>query len=137
MTAFLLDTSVLAELTKRRPDENVMGWLNSNYPRTWLSAITLGELIEAAYRLGQTDKEHGNALLGWIEELRYQYRNKTLAVDDAVSVRWAYLRHARKLPPLHGLIAATAEEHGLTLATRDVHFFEGTGIHVVNPFELQ
>jgi predicted nucleic acid-binding protein len=54
--------------------------------------------------------------------------------------RWAKLvveltRRGRSLPLLDSMIAATALEHGLTVATRNVRDFEETGVRVVDPFE--
>ncbi len=59
--------------------------------------------------------------------------------DAAVSRRWARLvvdlkRKGRALPLLDGMIAATALEHGLTVATRNVRDFEQSGVKVVDPF---
>jgi len=59
--------------------------------------------------------------------------------DAAVSRQWARLvvalkKKGKPVPVLDGMIAATALEHGLTVATRNVSDFKQTGVKVVDPF---
>jgi toxin FitB len=48
---------------------------------------------------------------------------------------WGRLDAEHQLPPVDGLIAATALVHGKTVVTRDVRDFERTGVATLNPFE--
>ena len=70
----------------------------------------------------------------WIRDLQREYRGRILAVDEEVVIRWASLGAERTLPVLDGLIAATALEHGLTVATRNERDYADTGVAVFNPF---
>ena len=77
------------------------------------------------------------SLLDWLElELPAFYRNRLLAIDEAVADQWGRLfaTAGRPLPVIDGLLAATALVHRLTIVTRNVKDFEGLGVQVLNPW---
>ena len=76
----------------------------------------------------------------WQKEVVASFEKRLLPVTKAIADRWAALsaQAQRKRTPLSnidGLIAATALEHGLTLATRNVKDFAGLGVTIFNPWE--
>jgi predicted nucleic acid-binding protein len=71
----------------------------------------------------------------WLEKLHSDYANCTIAITAEISERWGELSSRRSLPVIDSLIAATALEFGLTLATRNTKDFDGLGIPMVNPFQ--
>jgi predicted nucleic acid-binding protein len=132
---YLVDANVLSEPTRPSPDAKVVDWLSANERTLVVDSIVLGELY-----LGVLSHPAGRRRTGleqWFEAL-----SRTLVYlpwDAAVSRRWAKLVVALKrtgtpVPLLDGMIAATALEHGLTVATRNVSDFKPTGVKVVNPF---
>lgn len=135
----LLDTCVISELARPTPDPAVLAWIAAaNDEDLRLSVITLGEI-----RLGAELLEAGSRkarIEAWLEELQTTFADRILPVDDAVALRWGTIcaaarRAGRTRPPIDSLLAATALRHRLTLATRNVGDFAGTGVPVVNPWE--
>ncbi len=132
---YLVDANVLSEPTKRAPSPKVIEWLRSCEGNIAVDAVILGELYIGV--LGYPAGRKRTALERWFESVIGML--ECLPWDAAVSRRWARLvvelkRHGRSLPLLDSMIAATALEHGLTVATRNVRDFEQTGVRAVDPF---
>jgi len=132
---YLVDANVLSEATKPAPDPRVIAWLRAHEGNVVLDAVVLGELYAGILRRPAGRKRA--ALERWFETVIAAL--DCLPWDGAVSRRWARLvveltRRGRSLPLLDSMIAATALEHGLTVATRNVRDFEETGVRVVDPF---
>lgn len=132
---YLADANVLSEPTKPAPDPRVVDWLRAHQAHVAVDAIILGELYAGILRRPAGRKRA--ALERWFESVIGAL--DCLPWDGAVSRRWARLvvqlrRQGRSLPLLDSMIAATALEHGLTVATRNVRDFEQTGVRVVDPF---
>jgi toxin FitB len=132
---YLVDANVLSEPTKPMPNKKVVEWLRANERDLVVDPVILGELCLGVLSLSAGRKRA--RLEQWFETVV-----RTIACfpwDAAVSRRWARLvvelkRNGRALPLLDGMVAATALEHGLTLATRNVSDFEQSGVKVVDPF---
>lgn len=132
---FLVDANVLSEPTKPAPNSRVVQWLSANERNLVVDSIVLGELNVGVLALPagrkRTQLEH------WFDVLVQTI--DCLPWDAAVSRRWARLivelrRKGRTLPVLDSMIAATALHHDLTVATRNMHDFQKTGVKVVDPF---
>ena len=140
MSGFLVDTNVFSELTKSQANPRVEEWVAAPGGPLYLSVVTLGEL-----RKGITLLPLGHArrvrLERWFkEDLLALCSGGILPLTGPIAERWGVLEAERQLRgrPLSstdGQIAATALEHGLTLATRNVSDFEGLGLTVVNPWD--
>ena len=59
---------------------------------------------------------------------------RILPVDQAIALEWGRVTAPRTVPPIDGLLAATARVHGLTLVTRNVKDFADLGVSYLNPF---
>jgi hypothetical protein len=132
---YLVDANVLSEPTKPSPSAKVVGWLRANERNLIVDSIVLGELYIGV--LGVPAGRKRAQLEQWFEALVRTI--DCLPWDTAVSRRWARLvvdlkRKGRTLPLLDGMIAATALQHGLTVATRNVGDFKRAGVKVVDPF---
>ena len=136
--AFLLDTNVVSELARPRPDENAMAWLRERAASDlYLCAPTFGELIRGAEKIADTAK--GRRLVHWIEELGDQFAGRILTFDLRAARHWGSLmgtndRSGRTLPAADAQIAAIAAVHGLTLVTRNVRDFERMTDAILDPF---
>lgn len=132
---YLVDANVLSEPAKPAPDAKVVGWLSAHEGDFVVDAIVLGELCLGVLALPAGRKR--TELEAWFNTVAQ--RIECLAWDDAVSRRWARLvselrRKGQAMPVLDGMIAATALEHGLTVATRNVRDFQKAGVKVLDPF---
>jgi len=137
---FLLDTCVISELVRPRPDEKVVRWVDSvDERKLFLSALTLGELEKGIAKL--TDSPRKTELRGWLEhDLAERFSGRILPIDTEVAVVWGKTqgeaeRAGMKLPVIDSLLAATAKVHRLTLATRNVADFDRCDATVFNPWE--
>ena len=136
---FMLDTCVISELVKPRPDENVVRWIDSvDERRLFLSVLTLGELEKGITKLQASQRK--DDLREWLQhDLTARFEGRILPVDFAVAVAWGTLqseaeRSGKKLPVIDSLLAATAEIHQLTIATRNVADFERCSDAIFNPW---
>jgi toxin FitB len=137
---YLLDTNVISELRKPRRSPNVMAWI-ARVPAgdLHLSAITLGEIAKGIAKQrrirGPSARSHTDALQAWLERTLTEYSERIIPVDVGIATRWGRLCDAHPQLETDMLLAATALDRGLTVATRNVHHFTPTGVPVVNPFE--
>lgn len=137
---FLLDTCVISELVKPRPDEKVVRWVDSVDERSlFLSVLTLGELEKGISKLPESPRK--TSLKEWLEQdMAERFAGRILPVDAAVAMAWGKIQGegekvGTKLPVIDSLLAATAEIHRLTLATRNVTDFNRCGATVFNPWD--
>jgi len=135
----LLDTNVLSEVTKPRPEALVLEWLDGlDEDRAFISVVSIAEI-----RRGVTLMDNGrkrDALAEWLaEDLPRRFESRVIGVDEPVALAWGDLmgfakRSGRGMSSMDGLIAATAIAHGLTLATRNIKDFDGFGITLLDPW---
>ena len=134
----LLDTCVLSELSKPRHDARVHALLlRLQASRTFVSAITLGELTFGVARLRKSKRR--TQLESWLARMEERFAGHVLAVDAEVGRLWGERlaearRGGRSVAPADGLIAATAIRHGLTVLTRDTTPFAALGAAVADPW---
>ena len=136
---FLLDTNVVSEWVKPRPNANVVRWLaETDEDRVFLSVITFAEI-----RLGVEEMVAGwrrDGLTRWLQvELPARFEGRILGVDLAVAEGWGDLmargsKIGLNLSVMDAFFAATAGAHGLTLVTRNTKHFGRLGASLINPW---
>lgn len=133
---FLLDTNVISELRKPRPDPNVLSW-TSALPAgsAYLSVITVGEIARGIAQRRRDNPPHADALEAWLDRLLSEYGDRVLPIDASIAKRWGLLVAAQPQFAVDMLLAATALNHGLTVATRNEDHIRPSGVAVVNPFK--
>ncbi|WP_294133541.1 type II toxin-antitoxin system VapC family toxin [Sphingobium sp.] len=136
---FLIDTNVISESRKMRSGRaapQVVAWLKATDPSTtFVSAMTLFELELGVVRIERRDTAQGTSLRRWLDQIvKPGFAGRVLAMDGAVAVACAGLHVPDPVSERDGWIAATALVHGLTVVTRNVRDFEGTGVGVVDPW---
>jgi toxin FitB len=132
---YLLDTNVVSEIHKRRPDRSVLDWLAETSPyERHLSVLTLGELRRWAERRRHRDEVAGAAFERWLGELVVSYGRRIVPITSQIADRWGYLGVPNPVAVVDGLLAATALVHDWTLVTRNTADVEGTGVRTLNPF---
>ena len=133
---YLVDANVLSEPTKPAPSSKVIDWLSANQRELVVDSIILGELCIGILALPRGRKR--TQLEQWFETLVQTI--DCLPWDAAISRRWAKLvvhlkQKGATMPLLDGMIAATALQHDLTIATRNTRDFKKAGVKALNPFE--
>jgi predicted nucleic acid-binding protein len=129
---YLCDTNVLSEAMKRQPDPQVIQWL-SEQELVYVSVITVEEIYcGLAYKEALKQRE-------WFDKF-LRFGSEVLPVTSAIAKRSGEQRgNFRKKGVIRTqadlLIAATAYEHNLTLATRNIRDFDECDIQLFNPFE--
>jgi predicted nucleic acid-binding protein len=134
--SFLLDTNIVSELIRPRPNVNVIGWLQ-RVPSTdlFLSVITVGEIRKGIELKRKTGAADAARLEAWLQALSLHYRSRLLVFDEPVADQWGRLMAAHpSLPVEDGQLAATALHHGLTLVTRNLRHLAPTGVPHLDPF---
>jgi predicted nucleic acid-binding protein len=139
VTGFLLDTNVPSELTRPQADPHVEDWLNAvDDEQLFLSVVALGEMLKGLTILPASKRRRELQL--WIDEtLRPWFDGRILPVTERIAERWGVLAgecqlKGRGLSMADGLIVATALEHDLTVATRNVRDFADLGVSVFDPW---
>lgn len=137
--SFLLDTNVVSEWVRPRPDSGVVDWLaDVDEDRVFVSVVTLAELRHGVERLA--DGARRRRLDAWLtDELPMRFEGRVLPIDAAIADAWGRLvarseASARPIGVADAFIAATVQVHGLTLVTRNAADFERTLPTVLNPW---
>jgi toxin FitB len=133
---YLLDTNVVSELRRPRPQRAVVAWLESvEEAKLFLSAVTLGKIQAGIELTREQDVGKAAEIEAWLELVAAAYN--VLPMDGAVFRDWARLMHGRSDTLYEdAMIAATARVNGLTVVTRNVADFEALGVEVFNPFDI-
>ena len=131
---WVIDTDVVSETAKQRPDPNVMSWL-AGLAVVSLSSVTVYELARGVARLARGRRRQ--FLEAWLAALLEGADVLPFAREEAlVGARIeAEARRQRRSVDAHDLfILATARARGLTVATRNLDHFVDFGVPVFNPF---
>jgi predicted nucleic acid-binding protein len=139
VSGFLLDTNVISELIKPKPDPRIVSWTEATDESLLnLSVLTLGEIRKGIDSLPHRSRRV--VLESWLSyDLVVRFAGRILGIDQAVADRWgriAAIAHAAKQPLLviDGLLAATALQHNLTFVTRNAKDVAITGVPLFNPW---
>ncbi|MBI2717748.1 MAG: type II toxin-antitoxin system VapC family toxin [Rhizobiales bacterium] len=139
MSRWLLDTNVVSELRKKRPDAKVVQWMRAaGSENIFLSTIAFAEI---RYGIAlQTDPDARSQLETWLEtSVRSVFSGRILGVDEGVLFEWRLLggalaRQKRTVPEPDLLLAALARHNRMQIASRDIKHLEVTGVPVLNPW---
>ena len=131
----LLDTMVLSELRKARPNAGAVTYLRSQAPDTvFLSAMTIGEIEAGIEKQRSVVPEFAEELPHWLAQIELQFAQFILPVTPAIAKLWGRLCVQTGNKGIDNLIAATALVHNLLVVTRNVKDFEVVGVRVFDPF---
>jgi predicted nucleic acid-binding protein len=132
---FLLDTNVVSELRKVRPDPQVLAWFDTvSSAETFISVLTIGEIRTGIDRLRRKDAAQAAALENWLAGLRTTYTDRIVDVDARIAEEWGRHNVPDPLPVIDGLLAATASCRGWTLVTRNTADLARRHVLLLNPF---
>jgi toxin FitB len=139
---WLLDTNVVSELRRPRPDANVVSFVKAQpLERLFISVVTLAEIRFGIDRLA--DSAVRASFSEWLtNQVRPMFDQRVLPISEDVLLRWrlavAEGRSAGVTYPQPDLfIAASALHYGMTVVTRDTAGFARTGVSLFDPWQNQ
>lgn len=131
----LLDTVVLSELRKARPNTGVVTYLkNQAADGIFISVLTIGEIEAGIERQRKQNGAFATELEQWLMVMELQFSHCILPVTPAIAKLWGRLCVQTGNKGIDNLIAATALCHNLTVVTRNLKHFKPTGVRAVDPF---
>ncbi|MEA2943912.1 MAG: toxin FitB [Bradyrhizobium sp.] len=139
MTGWLLDTNILSELRRPRPERKVLAFVaDQPLERLYVSSATLAEIRFGIELVGDAGRRA--ALNDWLaHKVRPMFEQRVLAITEDIMFKWRLLvedgrkaGHTFSQPDL--IIAATALHHGLTVVSRDVRDYRKARASVLNPW---
>lgn len=132
---FLLDTNVLSETRKKKPDPGVVDFLESaGDNELYLSVLTLGEFRKGVLAKRREDKDAGARLSVWVDGLEESFADRILKINLTIARLWGDWSSERPRPVIDTLLAATASVHGLALVTRNVRHVADLQVKILNPW---
>ena len=139
MTGWLLDTNILAELRRPKPEPKVIAFVAAQpLDLLYVSSVTFAEIRFGIELVG--DASRRAELNDWLaHKVRPMFEQRVLAVSEDIMFKWRLLvedgrkaGHTFSQPDL--IIAATALQHGLTVVSRDTSDYELARAPVVDPW---
>jgi predicted nucleic acid-binding protein len=140
--AWLLDTNILSELRRLKPEPKVLGFIaQHSLDDLYISVVSLAEL-RFGIELLADESDRRNELNNWLTHyVRPMFHERILPITEDVMLQWRILvEHGRKAGYTYSqpdlIIAATGLHYGLTIVTRNRTDFDKAGVPVVNPWEI-
>jgi toxin FitB len=139
LTGWLLDTNILSELRRSKPERKVLAFVTAQpLELLHVSAVTFAEIRFGIERV--TDAGRRAELNDWLaHRVRPMFEQRVLAITEDIMFKWRLLiddgrkaGHTFSQPDL--IIAATALHHGLTVVSRDVRDYQKARAPVLNPW---
>ena len=140
MSGWLLDTNVLSELRRPKPERTVVAFVAAQpLDELFVSSVTFAEFRFGIELVGSPARRA--ELNDWLtHKMRPMFEQRVLAITEDVMFKWRLLLdegrkagHTFSQPDL--IIAATALHHGLSVVSRDIDEYERAGVRVLNPWE--
>lgn len=136
---YLLDTNVLSEFSRPRPDPHVIGWVLRQSPGDLaVSSISVGEIQKGILLLPPGKKRE--TLTRWLDEwLIESFLERSIPVDISIAREWGRslaesIRAGRALSFADAVLLATARMRQLVVVTRNERDFRGHGVDILNPW---
>lgn len=138
----VLDTNVLAELMRRRPEPQVMAWVAARPPTAlFTTSVTQAEVLYGVALLPdgkrRTDLERAARQMFSEDFAERVLPCNAAAAEEFAAIAAARRRGGRPIAQLDAQIAAVARSRGAGVATRNLHDFEHCGVELYNPWELR
>ena len=136
--SFLLDTDILSAIRRKQRDQNLEKWLLSiNSLDVYISVVTIGEVELGITQQRRNNPEFAEDLQRWLDTILQRYQQRILPLSISIAQRWGRLSAELGQNSADLMIAATALEHNLIVATRNTRHFEPTQVGLINPYLYQ
>lgn len=139
---YLLDTCIISELVKPKPEKLVSTWLASqDEDALFLSVLTLGEIQKGISRLESSSRK--TTLQQWLDnDLCLRFNDRILPINNKVALTWGIIqgraeRSGMPIATIDGLLGATAIAFNLIIVTRNEADFMTTGSGIFNPWRSE
>ena len=136
---YLLDTCVICEIIKPKPDGKVISWLQrQNEDDLFLSVLTFGEIEKGIEKA--TDDVRKKRLQLWVaEDLKKRFEGRIISIGLDVAVKWGEIQGAAELsgkpmPSIDGLIAISGLVHNCVVVTRNTSDMAQSNAELFNPW---
>jgi toxin FitB len=135
--AWLIDTDVLSERTRKTPNQDVLSWLEQNAADIYTSTHVIGELQAGISAL--SDGANKRSLQLWLNRLIEAMEGRILSFNTSVATVWGrqeseFAAKGCPMPMPDSFIAATARRHNLTIVTRNTADYKRPGLKTFNPY---
>lgn len=134
---FLLDTNIISESIKPKPNPGVLKFLNEVPVNSlYLSVLTIGEIRKGIEKLKANPQKLQSLQLWLDKDLLHFFAGRVMNINVEIADKWGFLLGNIKdpVPAIDSLIAATAMCNNLTLVTRNTADFTRFSIETINPF---
>ena len=138
--AWLLDTNILSELRRLKPEQKVVAFVaNCPLDQLYISSVSFAEIRFGIELVSEPNRRAD--LNDWLaNRVRPMFGERVLQITEDIMLKWRLLveegrkvGHTFSQPDL--IIAATAIHHGLTLVTRDRGDYDKAQVPVINPWD--
>ncbi len=137
---YLLDTCVISEAIKPKPNRKVMAWLKKqDEENLYLSVLTFGEIEKGIEK--SINQKRKNKLRLWVEDdLKRRFEGRVLQIDIRVASKWGEIQGksevvGKPLPSIDGLIAVTGLVNNCVVVTRNITDMQQSSVELHNPWE--
>lgn len=132
---YLLDTMVVSEPMKNRPDPAVLTWLRAvANEELFLSVLSVGEIVRGIRKIEVVEQMPARRYRAGLQTIIDDFGERIVPIGLDIMRRWGDLSFRLKHTNPDLLIAATALVHDLTIVTRNARHFEPTGAKLFNPY---
>ena len=134
MTVYLLDTNIVSEPTKPRPNQNVLAWLKVHGAEgCYLSTVTIAEIVRGVEKAHRKLPAKGQSLAAWLAGIETEFKDRILAFDQGAAHEWGRLMAEHQAAPFDTMIAAQARARNFTVVTQNAKDFIKRKVPVIDP----
>ena len=137
---YLLDTCVISEVVKSKPNKNVISWLKKQDESSlFISVLTFGEIEKGIEKAA--DKIRKKKLRLWVEDdLKQRFEGRVLNIDLNTTTEWGILQGkseqaGRPMPAIDGLIAVSGLVNNCIVVTRNTSDMEPSTVELFDPWK--
>lgn len=137
---YLLDTCVISEMIKPKPEKNVISWLEEqNENSLYLSMLTFGEIEKGIEKASNQIRKQKLRL--WVEDdLNKRFEGRIIPISFSIAAEWGRMQgktelSGKPMPTMDGLIAVSGLVSQCTVVTRNIPDMEQSSAELFNPWE--